>query len=324
MAFELRVDCPSCRVEGARVESWDLEFPSCRLGVPNVVRCSLCRQSAEGRVPQLANPSPGDGCPACGSALDDASRDANRCPFCGAHALLEEKMAAFTFANANELSNGLDAWAREEGLGSARDLLDAYFVLTSPADVYASMTRGERVETTFDVADYLFSGGGAGGAAAAEPAVMRVEEEAPPSTLRPPPQSIRKVGGPREELLAIASVAAADGEASADDQQILLRAAQKRGVPPLSPEDIRVWRPNEIDPPATLVDRERVIEEMFQMSVCDGQLDDSELRVIKDFARAWGIDPERVKQWMEDYSFGDRNRIERWFRRIGFFLFPGK
>jgi len=330
MAFELRVDCPSCRVEGARVESWDMEDPSCRLGVPSVVRCSLCRHSAAGRVrahdqyADASNPSPGDGCPACGSALDDGIREANRCPFCGAHALLEDKLPALSFTDVTELSNGLDAWAREEGLGSARDLLEAYFVLSSPADVYSAISRGERVETTFDVADYLFSGGGAGGAATAEPSVMRVEEESPPSTLRPPPESIRKVGGPREELLAIASVAAADGEASADDQQFLLRAAQKRRIPPLAAEDIRVWRPNEIDPPATLVDRERVIEEMFQMSVCDGQLDDSELRVIKDFARAWGIDPERVKQWMEDYSFGDRNRIERWFRRIGLFLFPGK
>jgi hypothetical protein len=185
--------------------------------------------------------------------------------------------------------------------------------------------RGEPVETTFDVADYLFSGGAAGGAATAGPAVLREEPEAPPATVRiPQPVSIARLGGPRDELLALASVAAADGEANADDLAALVRAAQKRGVPPLEPPDIRVWRPNEVPPPPTLPDRERVLEEMFRMGWADGQMDESEMRVIKDFARAWGIDPERLREWIKLYSFGDANRVERWFRRIGLFLFPAR
>jgi hypothetical protein len=46
--------------------------------------------------------------------------------------------------------------------------------------------------------------------------------------------------------------------------------------------------------------------------------------VVRDYARAWGIDPERVREWLEMYSFADANIFERWFRRIGFFLFPGR
>jgi hypothetical protein len=229
------------------------------------------------------------------------------------------------FRDRVELERAFDAWAREEGLASAHELIDAYFVLPSLTEVIAALGRGEHVETTFDVADYLFSGGGAGGAAAGEPVIMMREEEEAPSTQRvPQPASLRRVGGPREELLAIASVAAADGEACADDQIVLVRAASRRGIPPLGPEDVRVWRPNEIDPPPTLVDRERVLEEMFQMGWSDGQMDESELRVIREYARAWGIDPERLREWTELYSFGDSNRFERWFRRIGLFLFPAR
>lgn len=298
MAFEVRVDCPSCLVEGTLIETWDMDLPSCRLGVPASVECRLCRFA-------------GDGC-VFGAGT-------------GAQATLAPRRAGERFADADAFVRALDAWARDEGLASAQDLVEAYFVLPTVAEVVAALARGERVETTFDVADYLFSSGGAGGAAAAGPAMMREEEEAAPSTLRhPSPALVRGFGGPREELLAIASVAAADGEASIDDQTVLVRAASKRGLPPLGPEDIRVWRPNEIDPPPTLVDRERVLEEMFQMGWSDGQMDESELRVIRDFARAWGIDPERLREWTELYSFGDSNRVERWFRRIGFFLFPAR
>lgn len=321
MAYEIRVDCPSCSIEGARIETWETEASCCRLGVPEIVRCRFCGHTAEGRVVSTSNVDFGVGCPGCGAELDDTIRDACRCPYCGAHAVLETLHTPRTLGSLTEVEVALDAWGREEGLASSRELIDTYFSLPSAAEIVLAMQRGEPIETTFDVADYLFSGGGAGGATAGEPVIMR-ERDAPATVRRSMPHSIHPVGGAREELLAIASVAAADGEASIDDQAVLARAAQKRGLTPLAPEDIRVWRPNEIGPPATLLDRERVLQEMFQMGWADGQMDESELRVIRDFSRAWGIDPERLRRWAELYSFGDANRFERWFRRIGLFLFP--
>lgn len=324
MSFEIRVDCPECRVEGARIEIWDNEAASCRLGIAQSTRCHLCRHETYAYVEGVDRPFPGGGCPGCGATLPDEARDAHRCPFCGKAAVVEEKEPSWTIADEAELETALEMWARREGFAHAKDLLEAYFVLQSPAEIMAAMKRGERIETTFDVADYLFSSGGAAGGGSEAVVVMRDEEESPSTLRMNPPRSVRRVGGAREELLALASVAAADGEASYDDEQVLLRAAKKRNLPPLGPEDIRVWRPNEIDPPPTLVDRERVLEEMLQMAWSDGQLDPSELRVVRDYARAWGIDPERLRQWLEMYSFADAGVLERWFRRIGFFLFPGR
>lgn len=331
MAFEIRLDCPSCRVEGARIETWT-DSAVCRLGVPESVVCRMCRTASEGRSASTGigeTVMPGDGCPRCGAALDDAARAARRCPFCNVTAELVETgpmRAIPPEASVADVERALSEWAREEGLGGAGELLDVYFVVPSAADVHAAMARGEAVETTFDVADYLFSGGGGGGggAVAGEPVPVRlVREEGAPTTLRLARVAVPKpAGGPREELLAIASVAAADGDASIDDDAVLKRAAARRGVAPLEPEDVRVWRPNEIEPPSTLQDREKVLEEMFQIALSDGQLDESELRVIREYARAWGVDPERLSEWTDLYSFGDQSGIERWFRRIGLFLFP--
>jgi hypothetical protein len=251
-------------------------------------------------------------------------RELRVCPACRTEATLVETRAADRFSSASELDAALGRWAREEGLRSAQDLIDTYFALPNAGEIFGALARREKVETTFDVADYLFSGGAAGGAATAGPAIMREEEESAPRTDRVPRTSLMPVGGPREELLALASVAAADGEASQDDLAVLSRAATKRGISPVPLEDVRVWRPNEIAPPPTLPDRERVLEEMFQMGWSDGQMDESELRVIRDFSRAWGIDPERLRQWTELYSFGDSNFVERWFRRIGLFIFPAR
>jgi hypothetical protein len=246
------------------------------------------------------------------------------------------------------LARVLGAWAVEEGLATEDELVDACFVLTTPESILAALARGEVVETTFDVIDYLFSSGhGQGGAPAVEPdarkkehegekAGRRVESPAPlpafppshePDLRGPPsvaaPASIRRFGGPRDELLALASVAASDGVASEEDLEVLAQAAAARGIYPLPLEDIRVRRPGEIDPPPTLTQREKLLEEMFHLAWSDDELDESEVRVVREFARAWGVDPQRVTEWTAIVTSQGKSRIARWIDRVGYFLFPG-
>ena len=200
-------------------------------------------------------------------------------------------------------------------MGSPRELVEAYFVLATADEILAALARREPVETTFDVVDYLFSSGhGQGGSASTAAPRAVVVEPPPPSSVRSAfapsrggdagtdatllaPPSLRRIGGPYEELLALASVAASDGEASEDDLQRLAAAAAARGLPPLPPYEVRVRRPAEIDAPPTLEQRERLIGEMFHLAFSDEQLDESEVRVVREFARAWGVDPQRVTEW---------------------------
>jgi hypothetical protein len=230
---------------------------------------------------------------------------------------------AIPLAAVPELERALARWATEEGLASVQELVDSVFVLTSVSAIHLAISRGEVVETTLDVADYLFANGGSAGGS--ERAPLREDAAARrPERFSLPPWSAQRVGGPRDELFALASVAAADGEANEADRAALFRAARERQVVPLEPHEVRVFRPNEIAAPPTLVDRERVLEEMLQMAWADGQMDESELRLIRDFGRVWGIDPERLREWIAAYSFGDANKFDRWLRRMAQFIFPEK
>jgi len=296
MGFETRGDCPACHVEGARVESWEGDAP----GAPSAAQCRVCGHASAAGVE--TSPS--------------------RVP-----------------ATPPDLERALAAWARAEGFASAEELVESSFVLATPAAILEALERGEPVETTFDVVDFLFSSGhGQGGAPAVDVREAPPEPRAPagnppprlatyeapaPAWSAPAPASSRSLGGPRDELLALAAVAASDGEASAEDLALLAQAAEARGVPPLGPEEIRVWRPAEIAPPPTLDQRERLLSEMFHLAWSDEQLDESEVRVVRAFARAWGVDPQRVSEWTDAATFEGKSSIARWIDRVGYFLFPG-
>lgn len=279
--FEVRTDCGACRVEGARVETWD---------------------------------------PTADTLM------AYRCCLCGASGAPHETAPARVPSTVEELERALAAWAAQEALTSPRELVEAYFVLPTPAAIFEAIRGGEVVETTFDVVDYLFSGGSGGGAALeSEPVPVR-EDPAPPvpSQVALQEPALRgPVGGPRDELLALAAVAASDGEASPEDIYELERAAERRGVPPLAPHEIHVYRPGEIHPPATLVQREALLKEMFMMAFSDSSLDESELRVVRAFARAWGVDPRCVQEWTDIARSGSSNKFEVWVTRLGRSIFSG-
>ena len=327
MAFETHGNCTACLVEGATTETWDDQAACSRLGVAVASRCRMCLRTTEGvsSADTAARLASGDGCPKCGATLDDACYEAHRCPFCGATADARETEPATTFALPADVARALERWAEEEGLPDADALLSASFVGASVAALHAALQKREVIETTFDVADFLFSAGAGATAGSEVSARESSRSDDAPDTIRAPSiPSLRRVGGAREELLALASVAAADGEASPEDHMALRRAATKRNHPPLFGDDIRVWRPAELDPPATLSRREEVLEEMLQMAWADGQFDPSELRIVRDYGRAWGIDPERLDAMVQVYTFGDVSRFERWARRLALFLFPAR
>ena len=174
----------------------------------------------------------------------DSTRDTltgYSCRLCGTSSVPDEARPHVP-STVEELERALAAWAAEEALASARELVEAYFVLPSPADILEALRRGEVVETTFRCRGLPLLGRRRrrGRPRGIEPILER-EDDAPPSV--PLPASRSRVGGPRDELLALASVAASDGDASADDQEALLRAAERRRVPPLAPDEIRVRRP---------------------------------------------------------------------------------
>lgn len=284
--FEVRVACPTCRIEGARFEIWTPGAACCVLGVPESASCRLCAEAEVGQVNE------------------------------GRATLVRTRPGA-PLESVAELEQALERWALTEGFRSANELVESSFVLPDVQTIFEACRRGETIETTFDVVDFLF-----GGVIATQHGDDTLIDACAPSERAPATLSMRRIGGPRDELLALATIAAADGEANAGDQSMLMRAAEARQIPPLDVHDIRVWRPAELPPPPTLPRREEVLQEMFRLAWSDGHMDDSELRLILDYARAWGIDPVRVNEWVELYSLADKHPIARWLGRFTRFLFP--
>jgi hypothetical protein len=101
----------------------------------------MCGCARKGRVTGGGSIAPGEGCPACGAELDDESREAHTCPFCGAEAALVETAPTRALGSAAEVEAALDAWTREEGLGAVRELLASSFVAATPGDLRRDCAR---------------------------------------------------------------------------------------------------------------------------------------------------------------------------------------
>jgi tellurite resistance protein len=221
-----------------------------------------------------------------------------------------------------DVSEALARWAREEGFTSVEDFVASAFVLGTLPAVHTALIVGDPVETSFDVMGFLFShiGGDTPGVAADDKPAALAESKPVPAA------ALAAIGArplsPQNEILALASVAAADGAVLPIERAFLDRAARTRGVAPLGADDVRVYRADEVGPVGGLLDRERVLEKMVECAFVDGELDESEARVIKGFARAWGVDPARVDAWLAAWSVGAAPLFQRLVQRAARWLFP--
>ena len=96
----------------------------------------------------------------------------------------------------------------------------------------------------------------------------------------------------RVSARALASVMLADGLADASDRAFLDRTLAGWGHPPIEPTDLAVWRPHDLGWPH---DPGAVVEAMCRLAYVDGQRDATEWRVVREFARGWGVSLEAVE-----------------------------
>lgn len=293
--FSSLADCPVCRVQGAVVETWDVvdageRDPDEDEPVASQSRCRMCGRTLENGV---------------------------------------ETQPARSLAQLRDVDEALDAWAKEEGCASGAELVQSSFVLADVGKVHAALILGEPIETSFDVMGYLFSHMGGGG-----PGVESDDMPFVDAVLRGPDEALTIPGerglDPRNELLALASVAAADGKVVPVERAFLDAIAKARGVDRLSNDELRVFRADEVGPVGSLLDRERVLEKMIEVAFLDAissplegvQIDDSEVRVIRAYARAWGVDPQRVERWLREWHDNRGSFFSRALRRVAKHLFP--
>lgn len=237
--------------------------------------CGLCR--VEGAVVELIDPGR-----AAGVAV------LARCRLCGR----EERLGKETRPGApptspDEALAALSRWAAEDGESDVARFCEGSFAGLSVVEVSALLVAREPVATNFDVMAWLFggmTGGGGADSPRAQGAAAPTSPSAPAEPPPPPPPAFH-LGR------ALASVILADGRASPAEQAMVDRVLQQAGQPPLLPEDLRVWRPLELGRPD---DPAPVVEAMAKLAWADGQRDETEWRVVREFARAWGFPAARL------------------------------
>ena len=275
-AFEALSDCEACLVESAVVE---LIAPRGGSGVVLESRCRLClRELREGA---LSHPG--------------------------------ERFAG----NAAGARAALARWAVSEGDDEPARFVLAHFGGLGPDEVAEKLARGERVETSFDAIAWLFpgvgavgggaSGGGAGPSAPEESSGQgsapagRASDSARPSTF--PEVAMRRASiAPlyprthesiplhkqpvRVSARALCAVMLADGVASPADRAFIDSTLRAWQHPPLREDDLAVWRPHDLGWPH---DAEVAVDAMARLAFADGERDATEWRVVREFARAWGV-----------------------------------
>ncbi len=311
-AFEALADCDACLVESAVVELIaQAEIAGTTQGVVLERRCRAClRESRAGRIVHEGESFRGE--PARARAA-------------------------------------LERWARDEGDEDAARFVGAHF--EHAIDVIAEqLARGERVQTCFDAIAWLFPGvgavgGGGGGGGVSTPVapidgktletgppafdvarpeitwpdVRRHRASLAPMAIPVTHESIPKHLQPlRVSARALASVMLADGVADATDRAFVDRTLAAWGHPPIEPADLAVWRPHDLGWPH---DPGEVVLAMCRLAYVDGQRDATEWRVVREFARSWGVSLEAVEAFGRELAKDNEKGLKKaWSSFKGLFV----
>jgi hypothetical protein len=236
--------------------------------------CETCR--IEGAVLELVE-----------AAGDEGRMLEARCRYCGYAQVLGRPISPGAVPrDAAGIRAAFVRWANEEG-EEVGAFLHAHFCGLEPERVEALLLARERVPTSFDVVGYLFPGAGVRGAPVLDRRAPEPADAAVVSTA-----TARLLAASTTAARAMAALMLADGAIRPGERQFLDAFLLRAGHEPLSESDLRQWRPTDLDVPD---DPERIVEAMVDLMVVDRQSDETEWRVVREFARHWGVALDRVE-----------------------------
>lgn len=324
--FQVLGDCPHCGVEAGVVEVYDPSTACCHLGVPAETRCKLCGVETRGTVgcdgvtPEVHHDLLDERCPCCGVELGHDGRATRRCSRCGATATLRQTVPPRSLATLAEVREALSIWAGDEGYASAEEMLEASFEHETVTEVRDAIAAHLPVPTSFDVLGFLFAHMASAASALPSEGELPLQGELPMAasevlgTMAPTRRIKLPTSRPphrRNRALPLISVMAVDGRILDCERQFIAAMLSQEGLAPLDDKEIRVHRPHEVGPVGSLVERERLIELMVQLAHIDSQKDESEMRLIREYGRAWGVDPARVEGWEAKYAIAQGSKLRR-------------
>lgn len=306
---------------------------------------------------------PANRCPACVEELGPRALDDRRCQKCGATASPVLVAPAAALESELALVAALDAWAAREQWASREALAASTFCDPDLGSLLVRLRRGEPLEVVADPFANMgvrTTGGrdkkkpapkppaAAAAPTASEPQVPArpVPISVPPPALVPPDATSTMTSAghpgavaappplpspppplsapPRAIVYPLVSVVAADGEIHPAERMLVDKFLESEGLAPLQDDEFRVHHPTEV---AHLVPKERremVVQLMCETATVDGMPDESERRVIRAYAAAWGVSDEKVEFWMWGYESMSTGLVRQLWMKLRRFVLSAR
>ena len=214
---------------------------------------------------------------------DHEEADSKICSFCGFG-----RGEPLVLQDRTQIEEGVLAWMQRLGAQDIHSFCRLHFYGLTPEELYEKLHKGEQIESSFDALEYLFPGfAGAGVVVFTEEEVSLAEPEPTEEPYSYTPNMHLPV-----EARALAAVMLADGKVHPKEEQLLDQFLVELKAKPLEEQDLRSWLPFDLPIPK---DPERLIRMMLEVALVDKELDETEWRVIREFARYWGCDRKQLE-----------------------------
>ena len=197
--------------------------------------------------------------------------------------------SGISFVDPNETLEYLNQWMKQEGGTNLEHFCDMNFYGSSAESVVQRLINKQPIESSFDVLEYLFPGFGGGGISVTTDEEEEIWDE-PQFTeeayTHTPDESIPVVAR------ALAAVMLADGEWVEQEENLIQQILSDLNLEQLQEADRHGWMPVDLPIPK---EPELLVRKMLDIAFVDEELDESEWRVIKEFARYWGCDRKELQ-----------------------------
>lgn len=234
------------------------------------------------------------------------------CSFCQHE---PSKKEGITFVDAEQIKHHLHEWVHREGGKNVDQFCEMNFYGLSQEEVIDNLLNKEPIPSSFDVLEYLFPGFGGGGISITSDEEQQDWEE---PLLTEEAYSYVPDSSIPVEARALAAVMLADGDWREDEERLINQILQAQGLSSVQEEDKYGWMPIDLPIPK---DPEKLILQMMDVAFVDEELDESEWRVIKEFARYWGCDRKKLQAEREQRIGPPKSMLFRLWNSIRTLLF---
>jgi hypothetical protein len=234
------------------------------------------------------------------------------CSFCGYE---EGHSSGFVFTDLDQTRDLLHKWIIKEGGTDINHFCEMNFCGLTEEEVLSRLLQKKTIESSFDVLEYLFPGFAGGGLSI----TTEIEEEYWEDPL-PTEEAYTYIPDKNipVEARALAAVMLADGSLKEQEEELINQTLMLDGLSCLQDKDKHGWMPMDLPIPS---DPEDLILKMLDVAFVDHDLDESEWRVIKEFARYWGCDRKKLNAEREKRIGPPKSFMFRMWNAIKILLF---